>query len=252
MGSDKILAFLNLRGLGKRFGVMINCGKPIMNNLKLLTLILLLSVNAACIQPSPKIGMVFLASSANTKNYRDEIQKVMNKPNLEILKLVYTCDEAKNSVKEILKEVRLLFSAKEDNCDLQPLLDENKFPASFHIVLEKDKFAEQIQQGLESLEKKPSTDSQKTFTVKVPFAPLRERPEKPYTEPSANNRILVQLKEGEKVTQQETTADKTETRCKQDQQKGLIYDGIYTRDWMCVALASDSSKVGWIHKLLVK
>jgi len=104
-----------------------------------------------------------------------------------------------------------------------------------------------------------------TYKVRVPFAPLREKPARPGNDPeqaysvSGENNVIAKLKEGDLLDGKAVITDHSdiEKHCKRDREKGLIYDYVYTVDWICVRVMSSHNssyqgKTGWIHKRLVE
>jgi len=116
------------------------------------------------------------------------------------------------------------------------------------------------------LEKMPTPlpeTSQQTYQVRVPFAPLREKPARPGNDPEqeyldlGGNKILAKLKKGDLLEGKAVITDHSDIKnhCKRDLKKNLIYDYVYTVDWMCVRVIKSSKnqdKTGWIHRMLVE
>ncbi|MEK8019956.1 MAG: hypothetical protein VSS75_024045, partial [Candidatus Parabeggiatoa sp.] len=98
------------------------------------------------------------------------------------------------------------------------------------------------------------------YKVRVPFAPLRAKPARPGEYPDEKeNKIKVNLKKGDLLEGKAVITDHSdiEKHCKRDREKGLIYDYVYTVDWICVRVKSSHNssyqgKTGWIHKMLVE
>jgi hypothetical protein len=100
------------------------------------------------------------------------------------------------------------------------------------------------------------------YKVRVPFAPLREKPARPGENPdkSEENKIKAKLKKGDLLLGKAVITDHSnliENYCKRKMKEGLIYDYIYTVDWICVRVKSShdpsyKGKTGWIHRLLVE
>jgi len=83
---------------------------------------------------------------------------------------------------------------------------------------------------------------------------LREKPEKPGNEPNPKDNPIKHLVKQENILiEQATTKDRSETEkyCRKST-TNTVWDWIYTKDWKCVMSFSDQSKIGWIHRLLVK
>jgi len=103
--------------------------------------------------------------------------------------------------------------------------------------------------------------SQQTYKIRVPFAPLRKKPARPGVDSEEDstgvNKII--LKDGDLVEGNAVINDPNhiENHCKRDMEKDLIYDYVYTMDWICVKVIKSShdsyqGKTGWIHRMLVE
>lgn len=99
-------------------------------------------------------------------------------------------------------------------------------------------------------------DPPATHKVVVSFAHLREKPAYPGKNP--DGKIIAYLKKDDSLEGNDVIKDtsKIKNYCKRDAEKNLIYDYIYTVDWMCVKVVSSNNssnkgKTGWIHKMLV-
>lgn len=101
----------------------------------------------------------------------------------------------------------------------------------------------------------------KRYKVRVSFAPLREKPARSGDKPEKNgiNQIIATLKKDDVIEGNADIKDASsiEDYCKRDAKKDLIYDYIYTIDWICVRVSSSQNpsvqgKTGWIHKMLIE
>nr|MEC4581867.1 hypothetical protein [Candidatus Parabeggiatoa sp.] len=100
-----------------------------------------------------------------------------------------------------------------------------------------------------------------SYKVRVPFAPLRAKPARPGEYPDEKeNKIKGNLKKGDLLEGKAIITDYSdiENHCKRDEKKGIIYDYVYTLDWICVRVkksshdSSSQGQTGWIHKMLVE
>jgi len=111
------------------------------------------------------------------------------------------------------------------------------------------------------LRPKPICKPQKTYRIRVSDAPLREKPVHPGKSPEPEgNKIKAKLKAGDLVEGNAVIKEpnRIENHCKRDVEKNIIYDYVYTVDWICVKVKTShnpsvkAGETGWIHKLLVE
>jgi len=86
----------------------------------------------------------------------------------------------------------------------------------------------------------------KNHTIQVPYAILREKPEKLGYFPKQDNMPIAILKQGDAVVEQSPQ----DSYCQQKGKKKYC-DWTYLQDWKYVKSASNPNQKGWIHKLLL-
>jgi len=243
------------------------------------------------------IGTVFDRDKESRNFYDKGIESALKEyPNTTIEPGDYSsnCDEAAQQTERLItdKSVPVILSADKDGCSSQIGEVANKFSVlHLSLVLFPTNLSPSSELWLRVVEssqesayialkaiKKPVSPQQRdnlifvikqlydqpTHKVRVPFAPLREKPARPGNDPeqeyaqSGGNPIIAKLEKGDLLKgNAEPTASGIENHCKRDVEKDLIYDYVYTVDWICVKVKSshDSSyqgKTGWIHKMLVE
>lgn len=226
------------------------------NMLACLVLLLLVALNqAAHAAENLIIGTVF--NSSNNHKAINSALKVYQ-GTVENGNYSGDCEDAVRQTKNLItgKKVQIILSETGDQCLSKIDKVVIKYSNVLHIPINLN-FIPPLASIKQTYSKfiKNQKSPLKIYKVQVSFAPLREKPAHPGKNP--DGKIITFLKKGVLLEGNDVIEDTSKIKnCKRDAEKNLIYDYIYTVDWMCVRVVSSNNssnkdKTGWIHKMLI-